>query len=160
MNSTHYKVCLVGPTQVGKTRVLRKCLGVYTPTYSYIPTLGVEVFPIHINAQTRRNAIINTNNISGLYNTSYTPGIQVIPVQLQPGRTITINIWDLAGDPRYKGLGKGYLVKADLCVIYDPTYNPNTTNLWVQSAQRMQVPYVIVGNDIQAINAIHNNNFV
>ncbi len=123
---TNYKVCLMGPAQVGKTRVVRKLSNTYTPIRSYRPTLGIEVWPI----------------------------------RLRVCSNATLALWDMAGDPRFKGWGDGYLKKANLCVIYDPTYNSSVPNAFVQSAQRMQVSHVIVGNDAQAINAIHNQNFV
>ncbi len=60
----------------------------------------------------------------------------MFPVHIRRGINVTINIWDLGGDSRYKGLGYGYLVKADLCVIYDPTYNINVPNAFVHFAQK------------------------
>ena len=39
-----YKVCLIGPTQSGKTRFMNRLLGVNIPYYS--TTIGVEVWDI------------------------------------------------------------------------------------------------------------------
>ncbi len=46
-------------------------------------------------------------------------GVEVHPyVFRRNGRTICVNIWDTAGDPRLIGSGDAYLSNAHLCVIY------------------------------------------
>ena len=44
-NKSIHTICLVGPAQVGKTRVVYKCLNARLPTLSYMPTIGFEKHP-------------------------------------------------------------------------------------------------------------------
>ena len=124
-----YKLCLMGPTKVGKTRVVAKCLGQPIPSsHQYMPTLGVEVHPYVF----RRN-----------------------------GRNICVNIWDMAGNPQFIGLGDGYMIKTNLCVIYCPTHLQAThLSYWTSMANRRGIHYVVTTNDNEAIRAIQHNNFV
>ena len=125
----NYKVCLIGPPQVGKTRVVYKCMGnPITQHHQYTPSLVVEVHPYMF----RRN-----------------------------GRDICVNIWDMAGDPRFLGLGGGYLIKAKLCVIYCPTHlQPTHLSYWTYMATQHGVNYVVATDDNEVVRALQHNNFV
>ena len=60
----------------------------------------------------RRNDV----NVLNILNTI---GVDVKPVALhQEHRKIRLNIWDCAGNMRYKGLGKEYYLNADLAVVF------------------------------------------
>jgi small GTP-binding protein len=49
----------------------------------------------------------------------YTLGVDVSPYSYRYGNnTIRLNLWDCAGDERYRGLGKDYLVDSDLVMIF------------------------------------------
>lgn len=48
MQTTEYKVTLLGEKKIGKTRLVKKLYGNYNENATYIPTIGVKVTPIDI----------------------------------------------------------------------------------------------------------------
>jgi GTPase SAR1 family protein len=53
----------------------------------------------------------------------YTPtlGVDVHPIRVQ-GTNVCFNVWDCAGDPRFRGLGQGYFIASHACVVmFDPS---------------------------------------
>jgi len=49
----------------------------------------------------------------------YTLGVDVSPYSYRYGNnTFRLNLWDCAGDERYRGLGKDYIVDSDLVMIF------------------------------------------
>ena len=71
---------------------------------------------------------------------SYQPtiGVEVEPVVIKHGSIKRrYNIWDMAGDPRYRGMGEDYLISAKIAVImYD---NPSLTSAIDWEAQVRRV---------------------
>ena len=49
MQTTEYKVTLLGEKNIGKTSLVKKLCGNYNENATYIPTIGVEVTPIDIH---------------------------------------------------------------------------------------------------------------
>ncbi len=54
---------------------------------------------------------------TGKYNTKYssTIGVEVNQIYMDD---ITISCWDVAGNEKQRGLGNGYYMNADLCVVF------------------------------------------
>ncbi len=49
----------------------------------------------------------------------YTLGVDVTPYSYRYGNnTFRLNLWDCAGDERFRGLGKDYLIDSDLVMIF------------------------------------------
>ena len=49
----------------------------------------------------------------------YTLGVDVTPYSYRyQNNTFRLNLWDCAGDERYRGLGKNYLIDSDLVMIF------------------------------------------
>ena len=49
----------------------------------------------------------------------YTLGVDVTPYSYRYGNnSIRLQLWDCAGDERYRGLGKDYLIDSDLVMIF------------------------------------------
>jgi GTP-binding nuclear protein Ran len=87
MQVPEYKTLFIGPSGIGKSTFLLKLFN-------------------------------NKNDIPNLENTPITLGVDVSPVTLHKNnRKIRLNIWDCAGDQRYKGLRKDYYRNAEICVI-------------------------------------------
>ncbi len=53
-NKSIHTICLVGPAQVGKTRVVYKCLNARRPTLSYMPTVALETHPYMFYSDNQR----------------------------------------------------------------------------------------------------------
>jgi GTPase SAR1 family protein len=72
-----------------------------------------------------------------------TLGVNVEPVRL-PEFPYTFNFWDCAGDPQYTGLGDGYYVQADACIIMYT--EDNQIDYWIQQFRRVcpKKPYCVV----------------
>jgi len=54
------------------------------------------------------------------FDPKYVPtlGVEVIPFLCMTNHgSYNINFWDMAGDPKFSGLGDGYMVNADACII-------------------------------------------
>ena len=84
MQTTEYKITLLGEKNIGKTRLVKKLCGLYKEGQIYRPTIGVEVTPIDIHGNHGK---------------------------------IRVNIWDNAGDPRYRGLKEKYHIDSSLIII-------------------------------------------
>ena len=87
MQVNECKVSLVGPPNSGKTLFLKRLLNNSNNIdyHEYIPTLGVDVYPIDLNG------------IMG---------------------KIRLNIWDCAGDSRYRGLAEKYHFDTKAAVVF------------------------------------------
>lgn len=98
MQVPEYKTLFIGPSGIGKTTFLLKLFN-------------------------------NKNDIPNLENISITIGVEVYPVTLyRNNRKIRLNIWDCAGDQRYKGLGKEYYKDSDSAIIFKND-NTNITDI-------------------------------
>lgn len=87
MQTTEFKVSLVGPSNLGKTLFLKR---LFNDTNNldyqeYNPTLGVDVIPLELD---------------GSYG------------------KIRLNIWDCAGDSRYRGLGEEYHLDTKAAIVF------------------------------------------
>jgi GTP-binding nuclear protein Ran len=83
-----FKIVIAGDKQTGKSTYLGKLLNGKFKA-TYSPTLGVEVKPINFTTITKDTL-----------------------------ETVTLNIWDTAGDDEYGGLRDGYYVMADAAILF------------------------------------------
>ena len=73
--------------------------------------------------------LYHRRNDVDVLNISNTIGVDVKPVTLhQDYRKIRLNVWDCAGNQKYKGLGKDYYLNSDIAVIFK-TDNINITDI-------------------------------
>jgi GTP-binding nuclear protein Ran len=133
-NVKTFKILLLGSASVGKTSFINRLLGKCFK-HSYNPTLGVEVNPL-------RFSYSNDKGEKG---------------------TIIFNVWDCAGQERYKGLGDGYYIQSDAAIFmfdgsethmpYDSN-NDSLSNLveYSISLDRISksIPSVIVANKCES----------
>ncbi len=98
-------------------------------------------------------------HLSGQFEAKYIPtlGVEVHPLRFNTnyGQMI-INVWDCAGQEKFRGLGDGYYVGAQGCIVaFDLTskVTMKNTGKWIQDMYRMntETPFVICGmkSDIQ-----------
>ena len=85
MQTSEFKVSLIGPSGSGKSSFVKRLLYGYNHIYASENTLGVDIVPIDIHR----------NNIK-----------------------IRLNIWDCAGDERYRGLKDGYHIGTNAAIIF------------------------------------------
>jgi GTPase SAR1 family protein len=78
-----------------------------------------------------------------------TLGVSVHPISINTNYgQIGINLWDMAGNPKYIGLGNGYTVAAEACIIFidgsvdHPTDVPAYNN-WYDAFSRTNTAPVI-----------------
>ena len=116
-----FKIVLVGDGGVGKTTLVKRHLtGDFDP--KYIPTLGVEVYPLR-------------------FNTNYGP--------------VVFNIWDCAGQEKFRGLQTVHYVGADAAIVMYDVSNINTfknTDKWIEGVRKMNpdLPIIVAGNKVDA----------
>ena len=61
-----------------------------------------------------------------IYVTEKTLGVDVIPIDIQNNNhKIRLNIWDCAGDERYRGLKEKYHIDTQAAIIFRSTNNEN-----------------------------------
>jgi len=80
-----------------------------------------------------------------------TLGVEVHPVRFNTNYgPICFNIWDVAGDPKFSGLGDGYFIKSDGAIlVYDNNETFQNTESWANMIKRMSaedIPMVLVRN--------------
>lgn len=90
MQTSEFKVSLVGPSGFGKSSFIKRLLYGYNHIYASENTLGVDVVPIDIQH----------NNVK-----------------------IRLNVWDCAGDDRYRGLKEGYHSDTNAAIIFRKSNN-------------------------------------
>ena len=83
----------------------------------------------------------------------YTAGTDVHPLRFQTsdGRTIVFNIWDCAGDERYRGIGDAYYISADGAILMGDLSRRETCSSlggWKQKIERCveNIPFIVCGN--------------
>lgn len=83
------------------------------------------------------------HSLMGSHINTYNPtlGVEVHPYT-KDGRCF--NIWDIAGDPRYCGLGDGYLVGSDHALIMWDTIE--TPMRWINMCNQNNLPYTLIPN--------------
>jgi GTP-binding nuclear protein Ran len=82
-----YKIVVIGSAGCGKTSFVNSLQGEAFDK-RYIPTLGVDVSPLHF----KENAYFN--------------------------------IWDTAGDEKFRGLGDGYYIQSHACIVMFDASDP------------------------------------
>tara|TARA_B100002019_G_C21133622_1_gene529584 strand:+ start:315 stop:737 length:423 start_codon:yes stop_codon:yes gene_type:complete len=88
MQTREYKTIFAGPSKIGKTTFLHKLF-------------------------------YNNNDIYNLRTIPSTLGVTVMPVDFyNENDKIRLDIWDCAGDRRYKGLGKQYYINSNLAIVF------------------------------------------
>ena len=61
-----------------------------------------------------------------IYVTEKTLGVDVIPIDIQNNNDkIRLNVWDCAGDERYRGLKEKYHIDTQAAIIFRSTNNKN-----------------------------------
>ena len=61
-----------------------------------------------------------------IYVTEKTLGVDVIPIDIQNNNhKIRLNVWDCAGDERYRGLKEKYHIDSQAAIIFRSTNNKN-----------------------------------
>ena len=88
----------------------------------------------------------NRNDINTL-NIPNTLGADVKPVNLfQNNRKLRLNVWDCAGNQKYKGLGKEYYKEANIAVIFKND-NTNITDISREILEMCgNIPVLILNN--------------
>tara|TARA_B100001287_G_scaffold276248_1_gene286388 strand:- start:47 stop:427 length:381 start_codon:yes stop_codon:yes gene_type:complete len=77
----------------------------------------------------------------------YTLGVEVTPYSYSyENNTIRLNLWDCAGDERFRGLGKDYLINSDLVIIFGNNVSEfenwvpeNTRKIYINQQEELNV---------------------
>ena len=93
-----------------------------------------------------------------------TLGVEVFPFMVETSiGSVTFNLWDTAGDERFKGLGDRYYGSADAAIIFfdatsETSYNAIQTH--IASFRRVcpNAPIVVVANKMDEKNARYGMN--
>jgi GTP-binding nuclear protein Ran len=123
---SRFKVVVVGDEGAGKTAYCNRIrTGIFSSRYD--ATLGVDVNPLCVNTLSG-NSGARTEEIATI-----------------------LNIWDVAGSEKYKGLGKGYFIGAHAAIVmFDVSLQSSLASVpkWVQKLQTAvpNIPIVICGN--------------
>lgn len=124
-----FKVIVVGDPAVGKTSLLRK-FSSEKFEYEYIPTVGVNIVK------------------------------EQIKIKDFTGKDITVSLmlWDIAGQPQFYMLHRPYFNGADgIILVYDITRSSSFSNVnnWWQTCVKYalsSVPRILIGNKIDLSN--------
>ena len=80
--------------------------------------------PSRIGKTTFLHKLFYNRNEINLRTIKPTLGLNVMPVDFyNENDKIRLNIWDCAGDERYKGLGKQYYIRSNIAIIFKDTTN-------------------------------------
>jgi len=125
---SRFKVVLVGDMGVGKTAYserIRK--GEFSTKYE--ATLGVDVNPLCLNTLSGNSGAPHEETAS------------------------IVNIWDVAGNEKYKGLGEGYFIGAQAAIVmFDVSSQTSLDSVpqWVRKLRAVSpnIPIVICGSKV------------
>lgn len=103
---------------------------------------------------------------SGEFTQMYKPtlGVEVDPIVLDTTvGPVRLNIWDVAGQQMYRGLGEGYYVQAEgAIVMFDLTKEQSyeNSNTWFNGVTNecQNIPIVVVGNKYDMVQQHEVNN--
>lgn len=108
-------------------------------------------------------------HLVGSINDTYVPtlGVEVNPVVFATNGNhhVRFNVWDTAGDDRFKGLGDGYYVSTDCAIIMFDLGNEISRNNvinWYNKIVQITgdtIPIVIIGNKSEIQHPISNFQF-
>ena len=88
-------------------------------TCKYQNTKTLFIGPSGIGKTSFLKKIFHHRNNVNILDIPNTIGVDVKPVTLhQDDRKIRLNVWDCAGNQKYKGLGKEYYLGADIAIIF------------------------------------------
>lgn len=97
-----------------------------------------------------KRLINNNNNYISIVNTL---GVDVLPYSLN-NRNIRLNLWDCAGDERYKGLGDDYWIGSNGAIIFKDNSNIHLNYKNAILNRCGNIPIVFIEYDInQNINS-------
>lgn len=129
-----------------------------TPTTTNVPTT-VPTFKCVLlgDSQCGKTTFI-TKLLTGAYNDKYVPtlGVEVHPLTFKTTRgSIRFNVWDMAGQERYIGLGEAYYSGANCAIImYDATSHESCHHIadWHTKILKVcpNIPIVLVANKTDA----------
>lgn len=87
-----------------------------------------------------------------------TMGVEVNPINFQTNQgNQVLNIWEVAGQEKFSGLGSGYFCKADAAVVMFDVTSPlsySSADKWIQNIRSKcpNIPIVLCGNKIDCIS--------
>ena len=139
MSEIEYKVILIGDSGAGKTCFFRKLTtGIFYE--KSISTIGIDRKYLNINFDVNKSGIIENKNFN-------------------------INIYDTAGQERFRSLTKSYFSRSNgILIIYDITNRQSFENVknWVNSIKEFLGDYeeyvvILIGNKSDLIEDNENN---
>jgi GTP-binding nuclear protein Ran len=90
-----------------------------------------------------------------------TIGCDVSPIRIgKRYQHIVLNAWDLAGDPKFQGLGFGYYAETDVVIVCFDLTSETTLNHcvgWIENAKASNLQdktFILVGLKSDTINAL------
>ena len=133
-NITTFKIVLVGDAKVGKTSLLYKLL---------YPDASLDSILNEFNKPD-----VNIKELDLPDNYCPTLGVSVHPVTFLTNYGVyCLNIWDCAGQEKYKGLNDGYFIQTQGAIIMRDNTTTTSFNKYKTDVFRVvECPYVLVTN--------------
>ena len=125
-----FNIVVVGEKACGKTRLIRAFMNKYISS-QYIATIGTDLFQVNFAYERR------TKRVHRVSNPMSTPGADMY----------TVNVYDTAGDSRFRSIANSYVNQANVFVIcFDK--DPETMHTWLEYINerfgKHEVPILIV----------------